>query len=137
MIEADGLSKRFGAVVAVDQLSFTVRPGGVTGFLGPNGAGKSTTMRLVLGLDAPTAGVVRVNGRRYGECRFPLREVGALLDALAVHGGRRAVDHLLCLAQSNGIGRRRVDRRTVPDHDVEAAVAQPWVVRAGALADGW
>jgi ABC-2 type transport system ATP-binding protein len=108
MIEAEGLSKRFGAVVAVDQLSFTVRPGGVTGFLGPNGAGKSTTMRLVLGLDAPTAGVVRVNGRRYGECRFPLREVGALLDALAVHGGRRAVDHLLCLAQSNGIGRRRV-----------------------------
>jgi ABC-2 type transport system ATP-binding protein len=108
MIEAEGLSKRFGAVVAVDQLSFTVRPGGVTGFLGPNGAGKSTTMRLVLGLDAPTAGVVRVNGRRYGECRFPLREVGALLDALAVHGGRRAVDHLSCLAQSNGIGRRRV-----------------------------
>jgi ABC-2 type transport system ATP-binding protein len=110
MIVADRLTKRYGAVVAVDDLSFTVHPGRVTGFLGPNGAGKSTTMRLVLGLDAPTAGTVRVNGRPYRECRFPLRDVGALLDALAVHGGRRAADHLLCLAQSNGIGRRRVDQ---------------------------
>src|SRR6188472_4670981 len=107
-IDIQELTKEYGTTLAVDRLSFTVRPGRVTGFLGPNGAGKSTTMRLVLGLDAPTAGVVRVNGRRYAECRFPLREVGALLDALAVHGGRRAVDHLLCLAQSNGIGRRRV-----------------------------
>jgi ABC-2 type transport system ATP-binding protein len=109
MIEADRLTKRYGAVVAVDDLSFTVRPGCVTGFLGPNGAGKSTTMRLVLGLDNPSAGTVRVNGQRYGERRFPLREVGALLDALAVHGGRRAADHLLCLAASNRIGRQRVD----------------------------
>src|SRR5690242_21403913 len=108
MIEALGLTKRYGQKTAVDDLTFTVKPGCVTGFLGPNGAGKSTTMRLVLGLDAPTAGTVRVNGQRYGERRFPLREVGALLDALAVHGGRRAVDHLLGLAQSNRIGRRRV-----------------------------
>jgi ABC-2 type transport system ATP-binding protein len=109
MIEADRLTKRYGEVVAVDDLSFTVRAGRVTGFLGPNGAGKSTTMRLVLGLDAPTSGTVRVNGHRYGEHRFPLRDVGALLDALAVHGGRRARDHLLCIAQSNRIGWRRVD----------------------------
>jgi ABC-2 type transport system ATP-binding protein len=109
LIEADRLTKRYGGVVAVDDLSFTVRPGRVTGFLGPNGAGKSTTMRLVLGLDAPTSGTVRVNGRRYVEHRFPLGDVGALLDALAVHGGRRARDHLLCLARSNRIGRRRVD----------------------------
>jgi ABC-2 type transport system ATP-binding protein len=109
MIEADRLTKRYGEVVAVDDLSFTVRPGRVTGFLGPNGAGKSTTMRLILGLDAPTSGTVRVNGHRYVEHRFPLRDVGALLDALAVNGGRRARDHLLCLARSNRIGERRVD----------------------------
>ncbi len=108
MIKADHLSKRFGETVAVDDLSFEVSPGCVTGFLGPNGAGKTTTMRLILGLDAPSAGTVTVNGRRYADHRFPLHEVGALLDAKALHGGRTAFDHLLCLAKSNGIGRARV-----------------------------
>src|SRR6478752_1737852 len=108
MIEASGLTKRYGHKTAVDDLTFTVKPGVVTGFLGPNGAGKSTTMRLILGLDAPTAGTVTVNGRSYRDHRFPLHEVGALLDALAVHGGRTARDHLLWLAQSNRINRRRV-----------------------------
>jgi ABC-2 type transport system ATP-binding protein len=109
MIEAVGLSKRYGDTLAVDELSFTVLAGQVTGFLGPNGAGKSTTMRLILGLDAPTSGSVTVNGRPYTEYRRPLFEVGALLDAKAVHGGRSAYDHLLCLALSNGIGRARVE----------------------------
>ena len=109
MIAADGLTKHYGPTMAVDGLSFSVHPGVVTGFLGPNGAGKSTTMRLILGLDAPTAGTVTVNGRPYQQHRFPLRDVGALLDALAVHGGRTAHAHLLCLAQSNDIGPRRVD----------------------------
>jgi ABC-2 type transport system ATP-binding protein len=109
MIEAVGLSKRYGDTLAVDDLSFTVPPGQVTGFLGPNGAGKSTTMRMVLGLDAPTAGSVTVHGRPYAEYRRPLFEVGALLEAKAMHGGRSAYNHLLCLAQSNGIGRSRVD----------------------------
>jgi ABC-2 type transport system ATP-binding protein len=109
MIAADGLTKHYGPTVAVDGLTFSVRPGVVTGFLGPNGAGKSTTMRLILGLDAPTAGAVTVKGRPYPQHRFPLRDVGALLDALAVHGGRTAHAHLLCLAQSNRIGRQRVD----------------------------
>jgi len=109
MIEATGLSKRYGATLAVDDLSFIVPPGQVTGFLGPNGAGKSTTMRMILGLGAPTSGSVTVNGRPYAEYRRPLFEVGALLDAQAVHGGRSAYNHLLCLAQSNGIGRSRVD----------------------------
>jgi ABC-2 type transport system ATP-binding protein len=108
MIEANGLTKHYGPTVAVDGLTFAVQPGQVTGFLGPNGAGKSTTMRLILGLDAPTSGGVTVNGRPYRDKRFPLHDVGALLDALAVHGGRNAFDHLLCLAQSNGIGRQRV-----------------------------
>jgi ABC-2 type transport system ATP-binding protein len=108
MIEAKGLTKRYGATLAVDELSFTVHPGRVTGFLGPNGAGKSTTLRMVLGLDAPTAGGVTVNGRQYRRLPAPLREVGALLDARAVHGGRRAFHQLLLLAQSNGIQRRRV-----------------------------
>jgi len=110
MIEATGLSKRYGATVAVDDLSFTVPPGPVTGFLGPNGAGKSTTMRMILGLDAPTSGSVTVNGRPYTEYRRPLFEVGALLEAKATHGGRSAYNHLLCLALSNGIGRTRVDQ---------------------------
>ncbi|HEY7048252.1 MAG TPA: ATP-binding cassette domain-containing protein [Jatrophihabitantaceae bacterium] len=108
MIEVRELSKQFGRVHAVDGLSFDVVPGRVTGFLGPNGAGKSTTMRLILGLDRPTRGQVTVNGRRYGELRRPLHEVGAVLEVRAVHGGRSAYNHLLCLAQSNGIGRRRV-----------------------------
>jgi len=108
MIEAIGLTKRYGATLAVDDLSFTVPPGQVTGFLGPNGAGKSTTMRMILGLDAPTSGSVTVNGRRYGDLRRPLLEVGALLEAQAIHGGRSAYDHLLCLALSNGIARARI-----------------------------
>jgi ABC-2 type transport system ATP-binding protein len=110
MIEATGLSKRYGATLAVDDLSFTVPPGQVTGFLGPNGAGKSTTMRLILGLDTPTSGSVLVNGRPYAGYRRPLFEVGALLDAKAMHPGRSAYNHLLCLALSNGIGRARVDQ---------------------------
>jgi ABC-2 type transport system ATP-binding protein len=108
MIEAIGLTKRYGDTVAVDDLSFAVPPGQVTGFLGPNGAGKSTTMRLILGLDAPTAGSVTVGGRPYAAYRRPLFELGALLEAKAVHGGRSAYNHLLALALSNGIGRTRV-----------------------------
>jgi ABC-2 type transport system ATP-binding protein len=109
MIEAQGLTKRYGDKVAVDDLSFTVRPGRVTGFLGPNGAGKTTTMRMILGLDRPTAGSVAVNGKPYTRLYSAMREVGALLDATAVHGGRSAYRHLLCLAQTNGIPRKRVD----------------------------
>jgi ABC-2 type transport system ATP-binding protein len=109
MIEAAHLSKRFGAKTAVDDLSFTVMPGVVTGFLGPNGSGKSTTMRMIVGLDLPTRGAVRVNGRRYADHPAPLHEVGALLEARAVHTGRTAENHLLALAATHGIPRRRVD----------------------------
>ncbi len=109
MIEASGLTKRFGPTTAVDQVTFTVRPGIVTGFLGPNGAGKSTTMRMVMGLDRPTAGSVTVNGRPYAEHRTPLAEVGALLEAKAMHPGRSARQHLLALAATHGIPARRVD----------------------------
>src|SRR6516164_11499521 len=108
MIEARELRKVYGHTVAVDGIDFQIKPGRVTGFLGPNGAGKSTTMRLILGLDLPTGGYVAINGRRYGELHRPLTEVGAVLEVRAVHGGRSAYNHLLCLAQSNGIGRRRV-----------------------------
>ncbi|MDX2938025.1 ATP-binding cassette domain-containing protein [Streptomyces ipomoeae] len=108
MIELVGLTKRFGEKVAVNNLTFAVRPGIVTGFLGPNGAGKSTTMRMILGLDRPTAGDVRIDGKHYGGLRDPLKYIGALLDAKAVHGGRSAFNHLLCLAQSNGIPKARV-----------------------------
>ncbi len=108
MIQARNLTKTYGSARAVDGLTFDVLPGRVTGFLGPNGAGKSTTMRLIIGLDRPTAGTVHVQGRRYGEIHRPLFDVGAVLEARAVHGGRSAYNHLLCLAQSNGIGRRRV-----------------------------
>ncbi|MCX5041473.1 ATP-binding cassette domain-containing protein (plasmid) [Streptomyces coelicoflavus] len=108
MIEAKNLTKRYGDKTAVNDLSFTVEPGRVTGFLGPNGAGKSTTMRLLLGLDRPDAGEATVNGVPYRELARPLRVVGALLEARAVHTGRSAYDHLLCLAQTQGIGRRRV-----------------------------
>jgi ABC-2 type transport system ATP-binding protein len=108
MIEAHGLSKRYGDKLAVDDLSFTVRPGVVTGFLGPNGAGKSTTMRMILGLDTPTRGSVTVNGRPYRDHAAPLREVGALLDARSVHPARSARNHLLALAQTSGIPRSRV-----------------------------
>jgi ABC-2 type transport system ATP-binding protein len=109
VIEAYGLTKDYGAKRAVDDLSFSVRPGVVTGFLGPNGSGKSTTMRLILGLDAPTAGDVKLNGKHCREHAAPLCEVGSLLEARSVHTGRSAYDHLLALAQTHGIGRRRVD----------------------------
>jgi len=109
MIEATRLSKRHGAKTVVDGVSFSVRPGTVTGFLGPNGAGKSTTMRMIVGLDRPTSGTVTVNGRRYVDSPAPMAEVGVLLDAGAVHPGRRARDHLRVVASTNGIGDRRVD----------------------------
>jgi ABC-2 type transport system ATP-binding protein len=109
MIQANGLTKHYGETVAVDEASFTVRPGRVTGFLGPNGAGKSTTMRMILGLDRPTRGTATINGSAYGELPAPLRAVGALLDAKAVDAGRSAANHLLWLADSNRIERRRVD----------------------------
>jgi ABC-2 type transport system ATP-binding protein len=109
MIEAQHLTKRYGKTVAVDDVSFVVESGRVTGFLGPNGAGKSTTMRMILGLDAPSSGSVLVNGKPYGELTDPLRSVGALLDANAIVGGRSAANHLKWLADSNGIARRRVD----------------------------
>ena len=108
MIEAVGLTKRYGPKVAVDHLSFTVEPGLVTGFLGPNGSGKSTTMRLILGLDSPTRGNVTVNGKHYREHAAPLHEVGALLEARSVHTGRSAYNHLLALAQTHGISKKRV-----------------------------
>jgi ABC-2 type transport system ATP-binding protein len=109
MIEARGLVKRYGSTTAVDNLSFDVQRGTVTGFLGPNGAGKSTTMRMILGLDRPDAGTARVNGRSYHQLRWPLCEVGALLEAKAFHPGRSARAHLTALAASNGIPRRRVN----------------------------
>ena len=109
MIEVRGLTKRFGDTLAVDDLTFDVPPGVVTGFLGPNGAGKSTTMRVILGLDRPTKGSALVNGHSYAKTASPMREVGALLDAKDVHGGRSARSHLLAMAQSNGIPARRVD----------------------------
>jgi ABC-2 type transport system ATP-binding protein len=109
MIEARGLVKRYGSTTAVDNLSFDVRPGTVTGFLGPNGAGKSTTMRMIIGLDRPDAGSVKIAGRPYADMRWPLREVGALLEAKAFHPGRTARSHLTALAASNSIPRRRVN----------------------------
>jgi ABC-2 type transport system ATP-binding protein len=109
-IEARGLRKRYGSTVAVDGLSFTVSPGQVTGFVGPNGAGKSTTMRMILGLDAPNEGTALVGGRPYRTLRRPLHQVGALLDAAAIHPGRRGRDHLLWMAHSHGIPTRRVDQ---------------------------
>ncbi|BEP11709.1 ABC transporter ATP-binding protein [Acidothermaceae bacterium B102] len=131
MIEAHGLTKRYGETVAVDDLSFTVQPGTVTGFLGPNGAGKSTTMRMILGLDAPTSGTVTVNGKPYAEHDRPLAEVGALLEARAVHTGRSARNHLLAMAATTGIGRRRVEEviDLVGLHDVAGR-------RAGAFSLG-
>jgi ABC-2 type transport system ATP-binding protein len=108
-IEVRDVRKRYGSTVAVDGLSFTVTPGQVTGFVGPNGAGKSTTMRMILGLDAPDAGAALVGGRPYRTLRHPLHQVGALLDAAAIHPGRRGRDHLLWMAHSQGIPARRVD----------------------------
>jgi ABC-2 type transport system ATP-binding protein len=109
VIEAVGLTKHYGEKIAVNDISFTVRPGIVTGFLGPNGAGKSTTMRLIVGLDRPSAGSVTVNGSRYSQLHAPLHEVGVLLDAKAVHTGRSALNHLLAIAATHHIGRRRVN----------------------------
>ena len=108
MIEVRGLVKQYGAKIAVNDLSFDVEPGHVTGFLGPNGAGKTTTMRLILGLDYPDAGTSVIHGKQYAGLAYPMREVGALIDAKAVHGGRSAYNHLLCLAQTNNLPRRRV-----------------------------
>jgi ABC-2 type transport system ATP-binding protein len=120
MIEAANLTKDYGDKRAVDDISFTVRPGIVTGFLGPNGSGKSTTMRLILGLDRPTAGDVTVNGKHYAEHNAPLHEVGALLEARSIHTGRSASNHLLALAKTHGISRRRVNELVdlVGLHDV-------------------
>jgi ABC-2 type transport system ATP-binding protein len=125
MIVASGLTKTYGAKTAVDGISFTVEPGRVTGFLGPNGAGKSTTMRMILGLDRPTAGGVTVNGRRYSDAPAPLREVGALLEAKAVHPGRSARNHLRWLAATNGIPVARVDEML--DLVGLTEVARQWV----------
>jgi ABC-2 type transport system ATP-binding protein len=108
MIAVRGLSKRYGEKIAVNNLSFDVTPGKVTGFLGPNGAGKTTTMRLILGLDYPNTGSVSIAGQHYAHLANPMREVGALIDAKAVHGGRSAYNHLLCLAQTNNLPKRRV-----------------------------
>jgi ABC-2 type transport system ATP-binding protein len=121
VIEARDLTKDYGEKRAVDGLSFTVQPGIVTGFLGPNGSGKSTTMRLILGLDAPTRGDVTVNGRHYRDHAAPLHEVGALLEARSVHTGRSAYNHLLALAQTHGIPKRRVSEliELVGLHEVE------------------
>jgi ABC-2 type transport system ATP-binding protein len=131
MIEAHQLTKRYGAKTAVDRLDFTVRPGTVTGFLGPNGSGKSTTMRMVVGLDAPSSGTVTVNGRRYAQHTAPLQEVGALLEAKSIHPGRSAFDHLMAQAYTHGIPRRRVDE--VIDLTGLQAVAKK---RAGAFSLG-
>lgn len=108
MIQLDNLTKTFGSKTAVDGISATIQPGKVTGFLGPNGAGKSTTMRMIMGLDRPTRGTATINGKRYAELRSPLGEVGALLDAKAVHTGRTAYNHLLAMAATHGISKRRV-----------------------------
>ena len=108
MMKARGPTKRYGDKLAVNQLTFTVEPGRITGFLGPNGAGKTTTMRLIRGLDRPTGGSVTVGGKEFSQLAYPMREVGALLDAKAVHGGRSAYHHLLCLARTNGLPRTRV-----------------------------
>src|SRR5581483_12474772 len=109
VIEARSLTKAYGGTIAVDGIDFQIRPGRVTGFLGPNGAGKSTTMRMILGLDLPTSGTVTIGGRKYQGRVWPLHEVGALLDARAVHPGRSAYNHLHSLAAANGIARKRVD----------------------------
>ena len=108
MIEVRGLTKRYGAKTAVDDLTFGIEPGKVTGFLGPNGAGKTTTMRCILGLDYPDAGTITLDGKSYHDLAYPMRQVGALLEAKAVHGGRSAYNHLLCLAQTNSLPKSRV-----------------------------
>ena len=118
MISVENVTKRYGEKVAVDDLSFQVKPGIVTGFLGPNGAGKSTTMRLMLGLDAPTAGSATIDGRSYLDLEAPLHEVGAMLEARAIHTGRSAYNHLLALAETHGIGRARVQAVRGRDYPV-------------------
>jgi ABC-type multidrug transport system ATPase subunit len=118
MIEVENLTKRYGEKVAVDGLSFTVQSGAVTGFLGPNGAGKSTTMRMIAGLDQPTAGQVRVNGRDYRRADDPMAELGIMLEARAVHTGRSARNHLLALAQTNGIGMAGRGMAAIPPRGV-------------------
>ncbi|WP_375489540.1 ABC transporter ATP-binding protein [uncultured Mycobacterium sp.] len=123
-IEVKGLTKRFGSLTALDDLSFTVQPGRVTGFLGPNGAGKSTTMRVILGLDAPTSGSALIGGRVYGQIVRPLRQVGSLLDANAMHPGRSGWQHLRSVAQSNGISKRRV-REVLDLTGVETVAQRP------------
>jgi ABC-2 type transport system ATP-binding protein len=129
MIEARGLVKRYGPTTAVDNLSFDVQPGTVTGFLGPNGAGKSTTMRMILGLDRPDAGTVRIGGRDFRDMRWPLREVGALLEAKAFHPGRSARAHLTALAASNSIPRPRVnDVLEITGMDKAAMLGDPAVL---------
>lgn len=130
MIEARGLTKRYGSTLAVDGLSFDVLPGRVTGFLGPNGAGKSTTLRMAMGLDAATKGTVTIGGRPYASLRRPLFEVGALLEAKAIHDGRSAYNHLLCVAESNGIGRRRVE-------EVLGIVGLTSVAKSGPASSPW
>src|SRR6266516_6100395 len=125
MIEARDLTKRYGDKLAVDHLSFTVEPGTVTGFLGPNGAGKSTTMRLVLGLDQPNAGTATINGRRYRDLPQPLRTVGALLEARSVHTGRSAYNHLLFLAQTQGLPRGRVTKFSGSSGSVKSRASGP------------
>src|SRR5215211_7801440 len=131
MIEAFDLTKRYGDKTAVDHISFTIPPGSVTGFLGPNGAGKSTTMRMIVGLDRPDSGTVTVNGKAYADHAAPLHQVGALLEARAIHPGRSAYNHLLTLAATTGIPRRRID-------EVLALVGLTSVAgkRAGALSLG-
>jgi ABC-2 type transport system ATP-binding protein len=132
MIDARHLTKRYGTKTAVDDLTFTVQPGQVTGFLGPNGAGKSTTMRMILGLDAPTSGTVTVGGRPYAEHPRPLQVVGALLEARAIHTSRTAYHHLLALATTHGISTSRV--RQVIDQVGLTDVASK---RAGGFSLGW
>ena len=126
MIQVQALTKRYGSVTAVDGLTFTARPGTVTGFLGPNGAGKSTTMRVVVGLERPTSGTATVDGRRYADLPAPLRTVGVMLDARSVHPGRTAFRHLRALARTHGIGRGRVDEVIGMIHvkDVFAVLAE-------------
>lgn len=131
MIEVDALTKRYGSTTAVDGLTFTARPGTVTGFLGPNGAGKSTTMRVVVGLERPTSGTATVDGRRFADLPAPLHAVGVMLDARSVHPGRTAYKHLLALAQTHGIGRARV-REVIAQTGLEPAAHR----RAGTFSLG-
>jgi ABC-2 type transport system ATP-binding protein len=130
MITAEGLTKRFGDKTAVQDVSFTIQPGKVTGFLGPNGAGKSTTMRMIVGLDRPTSGRATIAGREYRKVRAPIREVGVLLDAKAVHTGRSARDHLRSMAATHGIPASRVDE-VIDPASAPASSRSAWVSGSG------